>query len=136
MAAFTSQDGNDRDAFMTHWKKILADSSVVMKTIESTGGRIVGSIGSYFDGESGAPEVTYWIGKDDWGKGIASAALQLFLDIQCERPIYARVAADNVRSRRVLEKNGFRIVRQDRSFAAARGTELDEYLLVHAQPIS
>jgi len=47
-----------------------------MKAILS-GGRVVGSVGS-FELE-GKPQVTYWIGKEHWGKGIATWALAEFL---------------------------------------------------------
>jgi RimJ/RimL family protein N-acetyltransferase len=45
------------------------------------------------------------------------------------RPIYARVACDNVASLRVLQKCGFQIIDQDRGFAEARGCEIDEHVL-------
>src|SRR5215218_9325330 len=55
-------------------------------------------------GEPGEREVTYWIGRSYWGKGIATDALTAFLAVERSRPLHARVASDNVASRRVLEK--------------------------------
>jgi RimJ/RimL family protein N-acetyltransferase len=52
------------------------------------------------------PEVTYWVDRTQWGKGIASAALPILLAETAERPLYARAASDNVGSLRVLEKAG------------------------------
>ncbi len=49
----------------------------------------------------------YWIGREYWGKGIASAALADFLDVVEDRPLHARVAKHNAGSIRVLEKCGF-----------------------------
>jgi RimJ/RimL family protein N-acetyltransferase len=125
MAAFTSKDPSDRAAFDAHWKKILTDETLVSKTI-TVDGEVVGSLGKFvmFD----RPQVTYWIGKKFWGKGIATAALLHFLAEYESRPLYAQAAADNVGSRRVLEKCGFVKVDVDRGFSNARGEEIDEYI--------
>ena len=56
---------------------------------------------------SGEMEVGYWIGREHWGKGIATRALQLFLQSSTVRPLCAHVARHNVASIRVLEKCGF-----------------------------
>ena len=64
MAAFTAKDPADREAFMSHWDKILADNNNIIQTILFKG-QVVGSVSSYLD--EGKPEVTYWLGKDYWG---------------------------------------------------------------------
>ena len=101
MAAFPSRD---LPAFLEHEAKIRADPSAITRTIV-VGGGIVGSIGSW-DVE-GERNVGYWIGRDHWGNGYATAALREFLDIDAHRPLHAHVADHNVGSRRVLEKCGF-----------------------------
>ena len=58
----------------------------------------------------GHREVTWWIGREDWGRGIATRALQEFLQLEATRPLYARAASDNAASIRVLTKCGFLIV--------------------------
>jgi RimJ/RimL family protein N-acetyltransferase len=73
--------------------------------------------------------VTYWVDRTQWGKGIASAALQILLAETVERPLYARAASDNVGSLRVLEKAGFRRVGVNRDFAPGRGEEIEETIL-------
>jgi RimJ/RimL family protein N-acetyltransferase len=45
---------------------------------------MAGTIGSW--GESGEREVTYWIGRSYWGKGIATDALTAFLAVDRSRP--------------------------------------------------
>ncbi|WP_414693654.1 hypothetical protein [Plantibacter sp.] len=40
--------------------------------------------------------MTYWVDRAHWGKGIASAALQILLAETVECPLYARAASDNV----------------------------------------
>jgi RimJ/RimL family protein N-acetyltransferase len=78
---------------------------------------VVGTIGSW--GEPGEREVTYWIGRSYWGKGIATDALNAFLAVDRSRPLQ-RVASDNVASRRVLEKCGFRVIATEASLKRAQ----------------
>jgi RimJ/RimL family protein N-acetyltransferase len=127
MAAFTAKDPTNQEAFMAHWHKILADDTVIIKTIIFNQ-QVAGSVSSYED--EGKPEVTYWLGKEYWGKGIATWALKEFLAHHNQtRPIYARVAKDNLGSQRVLEKCGFTIFGEAKGFANARGQEIEELLL-------
>jgi RimJ/RimL family protein N-acetyltransferase len=51
------------------------------------------------------------------------------LTVDPSRPLHARIAYDNVASRRVLEKCGFRLVATERGFAEARSGEIEEYVL-------
>jgi RimJ/RimL family protein N-acetyltransferase len=127
MAAFTAKDPADRAAFDAHWRKILADERIVLKTIlygEEVAGYIM--VHPWF----GEPEMSYWLGKAHWGQGIATAALSAFLEIVTTRPLHARVAQDNLASRRVLEKCEFTITGEDKGFANARGEEVDEWILI------
>ncbi len=128
MAAFTAKDPANQDAFMAHWARIRSDPTNIIQTILCDE-QIAGSVSSYQE-EPGKPEVTYWLGRAFWGRGIATRALAAFLkERMTERPVYARVAKDNMGSRRVLEKCGFVIIGEDRGFANARGAEVEEYLL-------
>ena len=127
MAAFTAKDPTNLEAFMAHWHRILADETTINQTILFHG-HVAGSVSSYE--EEGKPEVTYWIGKEYWGKGIATWALaELLTQHNKTRPIYARVAKDNLGSRRVLEKCGFKIIGESKGFANARGQEIEELIL-------
>ena len=128
MAAFTARDPTDKDAFAAHWDRILNDETVLMKTIVFDG-HVAGSVAKFVDKEFGKPEVTYWIGKEYWGMGLATKALGQFLREVTVRPIYGRAAMDNVASIRVLEKCGFTILDRSRGFANARGAVIEEVLL-------
>ena len=128
MAAFTAKEPANWDAFMRHWRKILADEGITIKTILSQG-QVAGYILSH--DWFGEPEVTYWIGKEYWGKGIATAALAAFLRLFKVRPLYGRAAKDNLASIRVLQKCGFTISGYDKGFANARGEEIEEVILIH-----
>lgn len=126
MAAFTAVDPTDRCAFDEHWKRIRADDKVVVQTV-IVDGSVVGHIASFE--RFGQREVTYWIGKSYWGKGIATRALSAFLEEQQQRPIFARAAKDNVASLRVLKKCGFAITGEETGHANARDKEVQEYIL-------
>jgi len=129
MAAFTGRDPSDRDAFTAHWSKIRGDPRITVRTVLFQG-HVAGSIASYVDDEFGKLEVTYWIGKEYWGKGIASEALSQFLErVVVTRPIYGRAAKDNLASVRVMEKCGFTVVGYGQGFANARGKEIEEVIL-------
>ena len=126
MAAFPARD---RDAFMAHWAKIMTNDSVILKTVlfnEHVAGNIVSFVQSM---QSDKREVGFWIGKEYWGKGIATRALAAFLDHVKTRPLYAHVAKHNIGSRRVLEKCGFTIVGEDKGFPDVRRQEVEEFIL-------
>ena len=123
MAAFPSRD---RDAFMAHWAKIMGNDNVTLKTILFDG-RVAGNIVSW--DQSGQWLVGYWIGREYWGKGIATKALAKLLEIVKTRPLYAHVAKHNVASLRVLQKCGFLISGNDR-FSDKSGQEIEELLLM------
>ena len=90
---------------MTHWReKVLGSPSVQKKTIVFEG-RVAGNVVSWE--EKGRRFVGYWLGREFWGKGIATSALSEFLECESTRPLYASVAAHNTASIRVLEKCGF-----------------------------
>jgi RimJ/RimL family protein N-acetyltransferase len=126
MAAFTTKDPADREAFMAHWANILADDTITKMTILYDG-HVAGHV-SKFE-QFGEPEVSYWLGKEYWGKGIATRALMELLAHVKTRPLYARAAKDNIASLRVLEKCGFTITGEDKGYANARGEEIEEFIL-------
>lgn len=127
MAAFIFRDPNDRPAFDNHWRKIQADPTTYNRTILYKG-QIAGHIGKFeMEGDS---EITYWLGKSFWGKGIATKALTEFLKEWKQRPLHAQAAKDNIGSIRVLQKCGFQIIGYDRYFAGARGQEIEEAILL------
>jgi RimJ/RimL family protein N-acetyltransferase len=125
LAAFTPGDPADQDAFAARWKRIRASSDVARAILAD--GDVVGSAAVY--GEPGEREVTYWVDRAYWGRGVATAALRALLAEVPERPLYARAAADNTGSLRVLEKCGFRPGARARAFAQARGAEIEEIVL-------
>ena len=99
----------DEEAFTAHWAKIRSNPDSTLRTIVADG-VVVGNALSWTADEGRM--VGYWVGKEHWGRGIASAALGLFLEIDRHRPMLATVAEHNAGSRRVLEKAGFQLVSQ------------------------
>lgn len=118
MAAFPARD---RAAFDTHWAtNILGNPATITQTIVFDG-KVAGYIGSW--PQEGVRLIGYWIGKEYWGKGVATRALVAFLQIVTERPLYAHVASHNAASIRVLEKCGF-------SFERKESGDVEELVLV------
>jgi RimJ/RimL family protein N-acetyltransferase len=106
MAAFPSRDW---EAFVAHQAKIGTDPDMLQRTI-LVDGDVAGDVGSW-QAEADR-NVGYWIGRSFWGRGVATAALRAFLELETRRPLTAYVAAHNLGSRRVLEKCGFEMVRE------------------------
>jgi RimJ/RimL family protein N-acetyltransferase len=126
MAAFVSEDPSDRAAFDAHWAKTRAKDSIVIRTV-LVDGRVAGHVAKFVMDD--LPEVTYWIDRAYWGRGVATAALKLLLAEIAERPIHAHVAKDNAASIRVLEKCGYRVIGEETGYAHARKAEIPEYVM-------
>ncbi len=128
MAVFTAQDPTDRAAFDARWVGILADPTIVVRAIV-VDGVVAGSILLWRDPDLEGPEVSYWIGREFWGRGIATAGLRRFLGIVTVRPLYGRAASTNVGSIRVLEKCGFRPLRVQHEAPTPSGALVDEVVM-------
>jgi RimJ/RimL family protein N-acetyltransferase len=68
-------------------------------------------------------------GREFWGQGIATRALEKLLTQVPIRSLHARVALANGASLRVLQKCGFTIVRYQKSPADDRFAECEETIL-------
>jgi RimJ/RimL family protein N-acetyltransferase len=122
MAAFPQRD---RAAFTAHWAKTAADPAVTRLTILS-GGAPAGYVACFSRLE--LREVCYWIGKEFWGRGVATKGLRIFLERVAERPLHARVAKSNAGSLRVAQKCGFAIIGEDK-FPGENGAMVEEFVL-------
>jgi RimJ/RimL family protein N-acetyltransferase len=129
MAAFGAKDPRDRAGYLGRWMRLLGDPTITARTIVR-GEEIVGHV-VRFVGPEGL-EVFYWLAAQYWGWGYATLALRLFLSENPARPLWARVARENIASRRVLEKCGFVKQREERGFSEARGAEVEELVLLLA----
>jgi RimJ/RimL family protein N-acetyltransferase len=121
MAGFPSRD---RAAFDRHWaQNVLGNPTTVTRTV-LVEGDVAGYIGSW--PQDGVRLVGYWIGKEYWGRGIATEGLRQFLDVVAARPLHAHVVEHNRASIRVLEKCGFR--RQEKAIESG-GNGMAEVVL-------
>lgn len=123
MAAFPARD---EESFMKHWSKIMTDESVLIQTILFNN-QVVGNI-LCFEME-GEKEIGYWLGKEFWGKGIASEAVRQFLGQVMKRPLYAHVTKHNRASQKVLEKCGFKVIGEDTWKPDLNQAEIEELIL-------
>ncbi len=125
LAAFTSKDATDKKAYIDKYTKLLGDPTINNQTI-FVNNVIAGSVAKFI--MHGDIEITYWIDKQFWGKGLATFALKKLLSIETARPVFGRVAFDNLGSQKVLEKCGFIKTGTDKGFANARQAETEEYI--------
>lgn len=117
----------DKDFYVERWKEFLKDDNINSWTI-IVDNEIAGSVGTWVsDGET---QITYGVNKTLWGRGIASAALTEFLNTNSERPLYGRVAFDNIGSAKVLTKCGFKQIGTDKGHAHTREKEIEEVVYV------
>jgi RimJ/RimL family protein N-acetyltransferase len=123
MIAFLPREPGDRAAFDAHWARIRSDPDSLIWIIEDDG-RFAGYALSFL--MEAERQVGYWVVRELWGRGIASAALARMLELIPERPLWASTVDDNLGSQRVLQKGGFMFQRIERTHAPRRGAEVDE----------
>ena len=124
MAAFPARD---KDQFAAHWAKVRADDTVVLRTIVADG-TVAGNIGSWE--QDGQRLLGYWIGREHWGRGVATQALAQFVRQVTARPLHAHVAVHNAGSIRVLEKCAFRRDREQEASAPTPDDGIEELIFV------
>lgn len=125
LAAFMPNNHDDKSAYLAKYTKLLNDPTVNNQTI-MVDNTIAGSIAKFVI--EGDAEITYWIDRKFWNRGIATKALNDFLAIETTRPLFGRVAFDNFGSQKVLEKSGFVKIGADKGFASARQAEIEEFI--------
>lgn len=123
MIAFLPRAPGDRTAFTEHWRRIMSDPAVVIRIVEEEGVFVGQAVSFVVDGRR---QVGYWIDRERWGRGIASAALAALVAELPERPLWGSTAADNAGSQAVLRKVGFVFDHSLRTDAPRRGEEIDE----------
>jgi len=93
------------DDFFDHWHKVMANETIILSTILFEG-QIAGYLCSFIK-EADEREVGYQLGREFWGRGIATQALQLFLPLIPCRPLYGVTPTHNIGSQKVLTRCGF-----------------------------
>lgn len=96
------------------------------------GGALCGAVGLTIEPDHGRAALGYWIGREHWGRGIATEAAAAVLAWGFAARGLRRVHADhlgrNAASGRVLEKLGFRLEGRLRGHVVHRG-EVDDLVL-------
>jgi RimJ/RimL family protein N-acetyltransferase len=124
MAAFPARD---EARFAAHWARSRANATAIMRAVVADGA-LAGNIVSWE--QHGQRLIGYWLGREHWGRGIATRAVRAFLTEVPTRPLYAHVAAHNAGSIRVLEKAGFRRDHVQEAEAPAPDDGVQEFIFV------
>jgi RimJ/RimL family protein N-acetyltransferase len=112
--------------FARKWDRIRSDDAFLCRSV-LLDDEVAGYIARIT--QTGVPSVSYWFARRFWGQGLARQALRLFLEEVSDRPLYARVAAGNAASLRVLALNGFVPIGTSGYFSAALGRDVEEVML-------
>lgn len=112
----------DWATFEARWAEILGDpdgsvTGVTPRVIVADG-VVVGAVN--IAPQDGRDSIGYWIGREHWGRGIATRAVGLMLREFTRRPLIATTAGHNAASMRVLEKHGFVVVSRRMTAETAR----------------
>ncbi len=123
MAAFTASDPDDRAAFDAWFARVTSSPDVTYVVVTEDGG-FAGTAATFTVGDD--REVTYWIARHAWGRGVAGEALHQLVAHEPVRPLFARVAARNAASIAVLRKAGFTEVSRSTAYAPGVGEDVEE----------
>jgi len=118
--------------FQTRWAEILADpdgtATGVTPRVILADGTLVGAVN--ISPHDGSDSIGYWVGREHWGRGIATRAVALMLNEFARRPLFATAAGHNHPSIRVLQKNGFEILSRCMTPETARTVQRETVTLV------
>jgi RimJ/RimL family protein N-acetyltransferase len=123
MAAFTADDPDDRAAFDAWLARNLSDPRAATHVVTENGG-FAGIAATFSVGDD--RELTYWIARHAWGRGVGGAALALLVAGEPERPLFARAASHNTASVAMLRRAGFTEVSRGEGYAPGVGRDVEE----------
>lgn len=113
------------------WFETGEQYSFAIEGLDGSG--LVGSIGLTTPDHPLRVQAGYWLGVPFWGRGYMTDAVRLATHFAFQRLdaicVYARVFVGNIASRRVLEKNGFRLDGTLRCYILKRGVWMDAWFL-------
>jgi RimJ/RimL family protein N-acetyltransferase len=117
-----------------HWVRFAATATPETNFAVAVDEQAVGGIGVVLhdDVERCAAEIGYWLGREFWGRGLATAAVRGLTDYAFRTHaltrVYALPFADNTASIRVLEKAGYQFEGRLRRAAVKDGQVRDQLL--------
>ena len=126
-----------------HWWLDHSHSTTLIKAIDYEGqlvGCISAEVGDFEYNRSA--ELGYWVGREHWNKGIATAAVHQFMKQLFEQTdlvrLFVSVVSVNKASIRVLSKNGFSLDGELKMASFRQGKFYDEQLwsLLKPEPLN
>lgn len=118
------------------WMNHIKDHQPAQNMAILNNGMVVGNIGCKLQDDvyRKSIEIGYFVGEEHWGKGIATTAIDLFVQylVHNFQPIriYAEVFEHNRSSMKVLQKNGFFLESIRRKAAIKNNEIVDDYVWV------
>lgn len=118
------------------WRK---DEAYVFAIVEKSSACFAGCMGIHLVQDHFRAEAGYWIGKPFWGRGLATAALQLLIRLGFERLKLNRIEAghfeSNIASGRVMQKANMRFegVRRQAAWHRDRFRDLHWYAILREE---
>ena len=106
--AMALMPAREREAFDAHWRRILADDRLIARVIE-VDGEVAGNVVSWE--QEGRQLIGYWLGREFWGRGLATAALGELVEELGMRPLHAWVATARTSARSGCSRSAASIVR-------------------------
>jgi [ribosomal protein S5]-alanine N-acetyltransferase len=104
-------DGLAESWISTHEDEYQKGNSLILAITLSESGLLIGSIGLYINRKHQNAELGYWIGREYWGNGYCTEAVNAFVDYAFMKlklnKVYAHYISRNDASGKVLQKNGF-----------------------------
>lgn len=123
LVAFTADHPDDPDEFDAWLHRRRAHPDVTLFTVTEDGG--YAGTAALFRTEADR-EVTIWLARHAWGRGIGTATLEILVSREPERPLYARAAAHNAAAVAILRRVGFAEVSRAVSFAPGLGRDAEQ----------
>ena len=118
------------------WLEKVVDALPAINMAIDVDGKLAGGIGLILNGDVyiKSAEIGYWLGEQNWGKGIATEAVRqmteyAFYYFDLVR-LYAEVFETNKASMRVLEKNGYYLEGVRRKAVFKNDVLMDDYIWV------
>ena len=118
------------------WLEKVVDALPAINMAIDVDGKLAGGIGLILNGDVyiKSAEIGYWLGEQNWGKGIATEAVRqmteyAFYYFDLVR-LYAEVFETNKASMRVLEKNGYYLEGVRRKAVFKNNALMDDYIWV------
>lgn len=104
-------------------------------------GALIGTAGAYdYNPEEDSIELGYSIERASWGKGFASEALQAIVTYLTEQEGISRLlawcASDNIGSRKVIERSGFKLYRIEQDALEIDGCLYNQLFFEYNKPLN